>query len=152
MERESIDFLPPEGEKPREDTRPIDRIADYLSAQMSRARLRVGYRLEPVEELVGMVDTFRDNPKVLEPLATLADAHGDRRMIFNALSLAESAMSRDPHLTAHPKLNASDLARKRVNGLLGQWPVLDNRDVRIKPEDYKSWWAGRDDNHESQAA
>jgi hypothetical protein len=98
-----------------------------------------------------MIDNFRRSPKVLAPLAGVASARGERSEIFYQLSRAEIATSQDPFLVnRYPSPDKA--ARARIMGILAQWPILNDKDRRVMPNEYVEWLADRDRDHRAKAA
>lgn len=138
---------PPDPERNTESEEYIEGIETWLTNQMSRVRGQ-GHQLESVEALLAMLDDFRTSPQVLLHLAELTEARGNRGAIFSALSLTEDAMG-DTQWAINKPRNAG---QKRVMGIVAQWPILDEKARKIRPDEYRSWLAGRDDNGERAKA
>jgi len=145
-EREPIKFTPEQSEDERARYR--EQIKDWLDDQMSRAQ-GIGYRKEPTEELLEMIDDL-NNTEVFQHVANMTAAMGDRETIFRELFWAQTGMVVDPAIAKYP--NPEERALKRIRGLLGQWPITDTQNQRIRPDEYNSWLANRNDNHQAKAA
>ena len=137
MERPPLSYIP---EQNRDEAAEYnDQIYQYLENQLSRAQ--GPHRSESADELMEMIAPFQKNARVLEHLANIAVAHGERDRIFLEMFLAESEMADDPYIRQRNKTEREqkEAARARAKGLFAQWPILDTQRKPIRPEEYVGW-------------